>query len=121
MPKYRVLPGKMFGLRRGGEIVEYEAKDAGPYVGTHLELVTEGEAKDAAPYVGTHSEPVTQTEAKAGPPPPEHLAHFADLNVKETLKAAKALTDEQRAELLAWERANKKRATVIEPLVNWNS
>lgn len=102
MPKYRVLPGKRFGLQSGGEIVEYEAKDAGPYVGTHLELVTEA-------------------EAKAGPPLPAHLAHFADLNVEDTLAQARDLTNDQRAELLAWERAHKKRAGVITPLVNWNS
>lgn len=97
MAKYRILPGKQFGLRRGGEIVEYEAKDAGPYVGTHLELVTEEEAKVA---------------------PPAHLARFADLNVEETVKAAKALTDEQRAELLTWERSHKKRSGVITFLMN---
>ena len=96
---YRVLPGKNFGLHRGGEIVEHEAKDAAPYVGTHLELVTDAEAKA----------------------PGGALTRFADMNVEETLSAAKQLSDAERQELLAWERANKKRIGVIERLVNWNS
>lgn len=106
MPLYRVLPGKQFGLYRGGEIVEHEAKDAAPYVGTHVELVTGAEAKDARP---------------ASVPLPASLAHFAHLNVEDVLAAAKQLTSEERITLLAWERANKNRTTVIEPLVNWAS
>lgn len=94
MPLYRVKPGKNFGLYRGGEIVEHEAKDAAPYVGTHLELVTDAEAKA----------------------PPGALARFADMNALETLQAAKQLTDAQRKELLAWERANQRRITVINAL-----
>lgn len=97
--KYRVLPGKLFGQHREGEIVEHEAKDAGPYVGTHLELVTDKEA--AAP--------------------PGALARFADMNVQETLAAAKGLTPAQRGELLAWERANQKRVTLIDALTNWSN
>lgn len=92
--KYRVLPGKRFGIYSGGEIVEHEAKDAAPYVGTHLE-------------------PVTDEEAKA---PPGALARFADMTVEETLENAKQLSDAERKELLAWERQGKKRIGVIEPL-----
>lgn len=101
MLKYRVLPGKQFGLYRGGEIVEHEAKDAAPYVGTHLELVAGAEAKDAQP---------------ASVPLPVHMAHFADLNADDTLTAAKLLTDEDLKTLLAWERANRSRVTVINAL-----
>lgn len=106
MPKYRVLPGKKFGLYRGGEIVDHEAKDAAPYVGTHLELVPEAEA---------------QNVHVASVPLPATMARFADLNAEETIQAAKQLSAEERQALLAWERANKKRTTVIQPLVNWNS
>lgn len=105
MPKFRVLPGKQFGLYRGGEIVEHEAKDAAPYVGTHLELITGAEAKDAGSPQGAASAPL-----------PAHMAHFADLNAKDTLTAATQLTDEDRKTLLAWERANKARVTVINAL-----
>lgn len=98
MPKYRILPGKEFGLYRGGEIVEHEAKDAAPYIGTHLEPLTGAEARDAQP---------------ASAPLPASLAHFADLNADDTLTAAKQLTDEDRKTLLAWERANRARVTVI--------
>lgn len=101
MPKYRVLPGKLFGLYRGGEIVEHEAKDAAPYVGTHLELVTEVEAKD----VQVASVPLSAA-----------LARFADMNVADTIQAAEQLMYSQRQELLAWERANKRRVTVISAL-----
>lgn len=101
MPKYRVLSGKRFGIYSGGEIVEHEAKDAGPYVGTHLELVPEAEAK---------------TVQLASVPLPTSLARFADMNVEETLENAKQLTGAQRQELLAWERANKRRVTVISAL-----
>lgn len=99
--KYRVLPGKNFGLYRGGEIVEHEARDAAPYVGTHLELVPEAEAK---------------TAQLASVPLPAELARFANMHVEETLAAAKQLTPAQRGELLAWERANGKRVTVIRAL-----
>jgi len=101
MPKYRVLPGKLFGLYRAGEIVEHDAKDAAPYVGTHLELVPEVEAKKVQ---------------VASVPLPEDLAGFADMNAGDTIQAAKQLSDAQRKELLAWERANKRRATVISAL-----
>lgn len=106
MPKFRVLPGKQFGLYRGGEIVEHDAKDAAPYIGTHLEALTGAEARDAQP---------------ASAPLPASLANFADLNADDTLTAAKQLTDEDRKTLLAWERANKKRTTVIQSLSNQNS
>lgn len=106
MPFYRVLPGKQFGLYRGGEIVEHEAKDAAPYIGTHLEPLTGAEARDVQP---------------ASAPLPVHMAHFADLNADDSLTAAKQLTDEDRKTLLAWERANKKRTTVIQSLSNQNS
>ena len=101
MPKYRVLPGKLFGLYRSGEVVEHNAKDAAPYVGTHLELVPETEAK---------------TAQVASVPLSTELAHFADMNAAETIQAAKQLIDTQRQEVLAWERANKKRVTVISAL-----
>ena len=94
MQKYRVLPGKRFGIYSGGEIVEHEAKDAAPYVGTHLQLVTEEEAKA----------------------PPGALARFADMNVEETITAAKQLSAAERQELLTWERANKNRTTVTSAL-----
>lgn len=98
MPKYRVLPGKRFGLYQAGEIVEHEAKDAAPYVGTHLELVTDDEAKAGAP------------------PGPGALARFADMNVEDTLQAAKQLSDAERAELMAWERKGKNRTTITSAL-----
>lgn len=101
MPFYRILPGKRFGLYQSGEIVEHEAKDAAPYIGTHLELVPEAEAK---------------TVTVASVPLPTDLARFADMNVEDTLQAAKQLTDAQRKELLAWERANKNRTTVVSAL-----
>jgi hypothetical protein len=103
--KYRVLPGKRFGLYRGGEIVEHEAKDAAPYIGTHLELVTEAEAKTAQP---------------ASVPLPASLARIADLNAEETIQAAKQLTAEERKTLLTWERANKRRVTIINALESKN-
>lgn len=98
MPKYRVFSGKQFGLYRGGEIVEHEAKDAAPYIGTHLELVTEAEAKNVQ---------------VASVPLGANLTRFAGMNADDTIQAARQLTPEQRAELLAWERASKKRITVI--------
>jgi hypothetical protein len=98
MPFYRVKEGKNFGLYRGGEIVEHEAKDAAPYIGTHLELVTEAEAKNAQP---------------ASTPLPTALTRFADMNAEDTIQAAKQLTPEERKALLTWERANKRRVTVI--------
>lgn len=98
MPKYRVLPGKRFGLYSEGEIVEHEAKDAAPYVGTHLELVTDAQAKSTATAI------------------PTSLARFADMNALDTLQAAKSLTADERKELLAWERANGKRVTVVSAL-----
>lgn len=101
MPKYRILPGKQFGLYRGGEVVEHDAKDAAPYVGTHLELVPEVEAEKLQ---------------LASVPLPADLTHFANMNGEDTIQAAKQLTDSQRRELLAWERANKKRTTVISAL-----
>lgn len=101
MPKYKILPGKQFGLYRGGEIVEHEAKDAAPYVGTHLEVVTEAEAK---------------TVQVASVPLPTELARFADMNAQDTIQAAAQLSAEDRQALLAWERANKKRTTVIRAL-----
>lgn len=101
MPKYRVLPGKQFGLYRGGEIVEHEAKDAAPYIGTHLEIVTEAEAK---------------TAQVASVPLPVALTRFADMNAEDLVQAAKQLSADQRQELLAWERANKNRVTVISAL-----
>lgn len=101
MPKNRILPGKRFGLYSGGEIVEHEAKDAAPYVGTHLELITEAEAKNVQ---------------LASVPLPTNLARFADMNVEDTLQTAKSLTADERKELLAWERANKNRATVVSGL-----
>lgn len=102
MPHYRVLPGKRFGLYRGGEIVEHEAKDAAPYVGTHLELVP-----DAAPK----GHPKTVQVASV--PLPTTLARFADMNAEETIQGAKQLTDTERRALLAWEKQNKRRVTVI--------
>jgi hypothetical protein len=112
MPQYRVLPGKNFGLHRGGEIVEHEAKDAAPYIGTHLEPVTDAAPKGgAAAQHGAKAPPGgSQGEPAFGP------ARFADMNVEDTIQAAKQLTDAQRKELLAWERANKKRVTVISAL-----
>jgi hypothetical protein len=101
MAKYRVLANKQFGLHRGGEIVEHEAKDAAPYVGTHLELVPEAEAK---------------TVQVASVPLPASLAHFADMNAADTIAAAEGLTDAQRRALLAWEKQNKRRVTVISAL-----
>lgn len=101
MAKYRVLPGKQFGLYRGGEIVEHEAKDAAPYVGTHLELVTDAEAKNVQ---------------LASVPLPANLTRFADMNAEDTIQAAKRLTVEQRKELLAWEKQNKARVTVLSAL-----
>lgn len=101
MPLYKVLPGKQFGLYREGEIVEHEAKDAGPYVGTHLELLTGAEAKDVQ---------------VASVPLPVHMAHFAELNAEDTLAAAKQLTDGDRKTLLAWERANRRRISVVKAL-----
>lgn len=101
MPFYRVLPGKRFGLYRGGEIVEHEAQDAVPYIGTHLELVAEAESKNVQ---------------LASVPLPLPLARFMDMNSSETIQAAKQLTDAERKELLAWERSQKKRVTVISAL-----
>lgn len=101
MPKYRVLPGKRFGLYSEGEIVEHEAKDAAPYVGTHLELAPEAEAKNVQ---------------LASAPLPAELARFADMNASDTIQAAKSLTADERKELLAWERANGKRVTVLSGL-----
>jgi acyl CoA:acetate/3-ketoacid CoA transferase beta subunit len=98
MPKYRILPGRQFGLHRGGEIVEHEAKDAAPYVGTHLELVTGAEAK---------------TVQVASVPLPAELARFVDMNADDTIQAAKGLAATERRVLLAWERANKRRVTII--------
>lgn len=103
MQKYRVLPGKQFGLYRGGEIVEHEAKDAAPYVGTHLELVPEVEAAKVQ---------------LASVPLPAELASVAEMNVEDTIQASKQLNAEQRKALLAWERANKQRKTVISALEN---
>lgn len=99
--KYRVLPGKLFGFHREGEVVEHDAKDAAPYVGTHLELVPEVEAAKVQ---------------LASVPLPTDLAHFADMNAEETIQAAKQLTNAQRKALLAWERANKRRTTVTSAL-----
>lgn len=99
--KYRVLPGKLFGLYRGGEIVEHEAKDAAPYVGTHLELIPEAEAKNVQ---------------LASVPLPADLTRFVEMNAEDTIQAAKLLSADQRKELLAWERANKRRSTVISAL-----
>lgn len=98
---YRVLPGKRFGLYRGGEIVEHVAKDAAPYIGTHLEVVREAEAKNVQ---------------LASVPLPANLTRFADMNVEGTLSAAKQLSVQERKELLAWERGNKRRITVINAL-----
>jgi hypothetical protein len=101
MQKYRVLPGKQFGLYRGGEVVEHEAKDAAPYVGTHLELVPEVEAEKVL---------------VASVPLPAELARFADMNADDTIQAAKQLGADQRKALLAWEKQNKTRITVISAL-----
>lgn len=101
MPKYRVLPGINFGLYRGGEIVEHDARDAAPYVGSHLELVPEAEAQ----HVQVASVPLPAT-----------LAHLADMNAGDTIDAAAQLSDTERRALLAWERANKRRITVISAL-----
>lgn len=105
MPHYRILPGKSFGLYRGGEIVEHEAQDAAPYVGTHLELVPEREPSGRAKTVQLASVPL-----------PVALARFADMNAEETIQDAKQLTAAQRRELLAWERAGKNRTTIISAL-----
>lgn len=101
MPLYRILPGKNFGLHRGGEIVEHEAKDAAPYVGTHLELVPDAEAKHVQ---------------LAPVPLPASLIRFADMNADDVIAAARQLSEVQRRELLAWERAGKRRSTVIDAL-----
>jgi hypothetical protein len=101
MAKYRVLPGKQFGLYRGGEIVEHEARDAAPYDGTHLELVTGAEAK---------------TVQVASVPLPTSLARFADMNAADTIAAAEGLTATERRVLLAWEKQSKRRSTVISAL-----
>ena len=55
--------------------------------------------------------------------PPDDLPwpNYDSMNVADVVAKAKEVDDVTRAKALAYERKNKKRAGVIEPLVNWNS
>ncbi len=94
MPQYRVLPSKTFGVHGAGEIVEENEWDAAPYLGTHLE----------------------PAEAKAPPPDFPDLDALQELTAEELLTAIPAFDPVQRAAVLAWEKAHRKRVTIIRAL-----
>ena len=74
---------------------------------------SEPAAKKAAPKEGSGKEP-----PKGSPPPWDG---YDALPVDEITSRLRDLTPEERASVLAYEQATKKRAGIITPLVNWNS
>lgn len=59
-----------------------------------------------------------QKQAQMGRMP---MPNYDAMTVGEVLKAAKDMTDAERANLLAWEQGHRNRKQIVEPLVNWNS
>jgi len=53
--------------------------------------------------------------------PPAPFDGYDGMNVAEALDMLKSQDDATRIAALAYERSNKKRATVIDALENWNS
>jgi hypothetical protein len=94
MPQYRVKPGRTFGVHQAGEIVEETEWDAVPYLGTQLELA----------------------ETKAPAPDFPDLDALQDLTADELIEAIRTFNPTQRAAVLAWEQAHRKRVTVIRAL-----
>lgn len=60
-------------------------------------------------------------QAGAQPPQPAPLSYYHSLSVDEILLRCVHGGAAFRANVLAYERANDKRGSIIHPLVNWNS
>lgn len=101
--------------------------EIGPVLGlpepVHKDTLKAPEAKGVGD--GAPANPLIPQKPKPNPPDQdpdkEPFEGYDKATVGDILKRAKDMTDEQRRQILRYERTHQKRPTLIEALVNWNS